>query len=298
MTDPLNDYGADARRAERKQKRRTGGRRVLISLIVVLALLAALGGAAAMLVPSLGSTVMQLFDKSGDDYSGSGQGEVIVTIHDGDLGDTIAVTLQKAGVVKSSKNFYALLLKQDPQVEFHPGSFTLKKGMSSQAALDALKDPANEVQLTVTVPEGMAAMDALQRVSDVTGISMDDFKKAVKDPTKYGVPKQFPSIEGFLFPATYTFEPTDTAKTVVQKMVDRMFQALHEQGVKKKDAGKILTMASIVQREAGSNLKDFPKIARVFYNRLDIGMNLQSDATVAYGTGNTHTVWTTPEERE
>ena len=56
-------------------------------------------------------------------------------------------------------------------------------------------------------------------------------------------------------------------------------------------------LASIVQREAGSNLDDFPKVARVFQNRLDQGMNLESDATVAYGTGNTHTVWTTDAER-
>ena len=56
-------------------------------------------------------------------------------------------------------------------------------------------------------------------------------------------------------------------------------------------------LASIVQREAGSNLEDFPKVARVFQNRLDQGMNLESDATVAYGTGNTHTVWTTDAER-
>ena len=56
-------------------------------------------------------------------------------------------------------------------------------------------------------------------------------------------------------------------------------------------------MAGLVQREAGSNPDDFYKVARVFYNRLDQGINLESDATVAYGTGNLHTVWTEPEER-
>ena len=55
-------------------------------------------------------------------------------------------------------------------------------------------------------------------------------------------------------------------------------------------------MAALVQREAGSTA-DMPKIARVFFNRIDKGMLLQSDATVAYGTGHTNTVWTTAAER-
>ena len=60
---------------------------------------------------------------------------------------------------------------------------------------------------------------------------------------------------------------------------------------------KTVILASIIQREAGQNVDDMAKIGRVFLNRLDQGMNLQSDATVAYGTGNTHTVWTTDAER-
>lgn len=299
MTDPQNrtPLGGGLSNAEVQRRRRTRVRRLLISLGVVVVLLGGLGIAVGALWGHYGDQVCQMLGCSSDDYEGQGDGEVVVTIRDGETGGDVANTLEEAGVVKTSKVFYELLLAQDPQVEFHPGSFALKKGMSAQAALDALQNPDNEIQLTVTIPEGMAATDALKRVSEVTGIPMKQFKKAVKDPAKYGVPKKFPSIEGFLFPATYTFEPSDTAETIVQKMVDRMYQALDEQQVEKKDAWRILTMASIVQREAGSNLEDFPKIARVFYNRLDIGMNLQSDATVAYGTGNTHTVWTTDEER-
>ncbi len=280
-----------------QQRKRTRTRRLLITLGIVVVLLGGLGIAVASLWSHYGPQVSQALGWTSNDYSGSGEGEVVVTIREGDIGENVAAALEEAGVVKTSAAFYDLLLAQDPQVEFHPGSFQLKKQMSAQAALDALQDPANEVKLTVTIPEGMAAMDALKRVSETTGIPMKDFKKAVKDPSAYGVPKKFPSIEGFLFPATYTFEPSDTAESIVQKLVDRMFQALDEHGVAKKDAWRALTLASIVQREAGSNLKDFPKIARVFQNRLDTGMNLQSDATVAYGTGNTHTVWTTPEER-
>ena len=84
---------------------------------------------------------------------------------------------------------------------------------------------------------------------------------------------------------------------MLQTLVDRQFEALDTAGVPADQRWKTIVLASIVQREAGSNLEDFPKVARVFQNRLDQGMNLESDATVAYGTGNTHTVWTTDAER-
>jgi UPF0755 protein len=56
-------------------------------------------------------------------------------------------------------------------------------------------------------------------------------------------------------------------------------------------------MAALIQREAGPNTDDFYKISRVFQNRIDNGWNLESDATVHYGTGDFGTVWTTDAER-
>ncbi len=56
-------------------------------------------------------------------------------------------------------------------------------------------------------------------------------------------------------------------------------------------------MASLVEREAVTN-EDRAKVARVFYNRLEQGMPLQSDATVAYANNITGRVFTTDAERE
>ncbi len=60
---------------------------------------------------------------------------------------------------------------------------------------------------------------------------------------------------------------------------------------------QVLTLASVIQKESGPDTADMNKIARVFLNRIDQGMPLQSDATVAYGAGITGTVWTTDEQR-
>ncbi|UTX54781.1 endolytic transglycosylase MltG [Leucobacter aridicollis] len=256
-----------------------------------------LGGGAAWVWSSYGDKISLALGWSTNDYEGEGHGEVLLTITEGQYGADVAEALAQADVVKTSEAFYDLLLSQDEEVSFQVGTYRLKQQMSAASALAALTDEANRMELTVTIPEGMAALDALELTAGVVDIPFEEFKAAAADPTAFGVPAEFPSIEGFLFPATYTFEPGDTAQTIIQKMVDRMWQALDQHGVAAEDAWSVLTLAAMVQREAGSRLEDFPKVARVFLNRIDIDMLLQSDATVSYGTGNTHTVWTTDEER-
>jgi UPF0755 protein len=236
-----------------------------------------------------------------NDYEGNGSGEVLVSIREGDTGDVIAAKLQEEGVVKSSETFYKLLLQQDPEPIFQIGTYKLAERMSSQLALDALLDPGNKIELKVTIIEGWFASQAFAKVSEVTGIPIEDFTEASKNYVSFGVPAEAPSIEGFLFPATYIFEPNQSASDIIQVMVDRMIQALDERDVAVQDRFEIVTMASIIQREAGSNPDDFYKVSRVFWNRLDPALwprlVLESDATVSYGTQRTDTVWTEEDER-
>jgi len=235
------------------------------------------------------------------DYVGDGSGEVLFTIREGDTGDVIAVGLEDQKIIQSSETFYKLLLNQEPEPVFQVGTYRMRYEMSSQSALDALLDPENQVKLTVTIPEGYFASQAFERISEVTGLPLEDFTAASQDYVSFGVPPEAPSIEGFLFPATYTFEPSQTASDIIQIMVDRMNQALDERNVAEDDRLRIVTMASIIQREAGSNPDDFYKVSRVFWNRLDPEVwpdgTLESDATVSYGTQRTDTVWTLEKER-
>lgn len=220
-------------------------KRWIIALSTVLVLLLVLGGAGAYLWGQYGDRVSQMLGWTTNDFEGQGHGEAIVTIREGDIGEDVARTLADAGVVKTSQAFYELLLAQDTPVEFQIGSYRLKLEMSAQAALDALQDETNKVELTVVLPEGISAMDALSRAAEVTGLPLSDFEAAAKNPTNFGVPADFPSLEGFLFPATYVFEPNDTPDTIIQKMVDRMKQALAEHGVPESDSLRVLTLASL-----------------------------------------------------
>ncbi len=231
------------------------------------------------------------------DFAGSGGDEVVVTITAGDIGSDVAQTLFDSGVTKSVGVFYELLLA-NPDVSFLPGSYAVKKEMSAQSALDALQDPANKRELTVLLREGQSIGQALELVSAGTAVPLEELTAVAADPVSLGVPQEAPNLEGYLFPATYTFEPGLDARTILQQMVDRTFQALDEAGVAVQDRHRVLTLAALIQREAGPISDDFYKVSRVFTNRLETeGWKLESDATVSYGTGKTDTINTTEAER-
>jgi UPF0755 protein len=272
-------------------------RRALTALVVTVVILGLVAGAGAFVYSTFEPQISaMLTPESTDDYSGDGSGEVMVKIADGEFGDAIGVKLQEAGVVKDSETFYSLLLKEEPQPVFQTGTFKLAEKMSSKSALSALLDPANKVDFTVAIPEGSSAKGIYQELADVTGIPIEEFQAVGANYVALGVPAEAPSIEGFLFPATYEFEPDQTATDMLQTMVTRSFQSLDAAGVAPADRFRVITLAALIQKEAGSS-EDMFKVSRVFINRLDIGMNLESDATVAYGAGHSR-VETTPEERE
>jgi UPF0755 protein len=220
-----------------------------------------------------------------NDYTGGGHGEVIFTISDGEIGDKIANNLVEAGVTKSFDSFYQLLLETKPEPVFTPGVYKLKQEMSAQAALDALLDPANRVELSVTIPEGTTEKNVLKMLAEGLAIPLADFQAAAANPAPYGVPAEASTLEGFLFPATYTFSPGVTPTEVLQRLVDESLAALDAAGVPVEQRWDVIRLASVIQRESGPAPEDMFKISRVFHNRLDQGMNMGSDVTTCYGAG-------------
>ena len=232
------------------------------------------------------------------DYTGGGMGKVIVTIENGQIGGDVAKTLATKGVTKSSTVFYKLLLLQDPQVTFHPGSYQLKNHMSAKAALAALVDPANKVSTRVSFPEGITVKGVIAKLanlSESTGVSQAQLEAAAADYKSFGLPTAAPSLEGYLFPATYSLEPGQSAHQIFQVFVTERFKRLDAAGVAPADRHHVLTLAALTQKEGGP-VADFPKVARVWENRISQGMNLQSDATVAYGAGSS-SIETTSAQR-
>lgn len=233
-----------------------------------------------------------------NDYEGQGTDEeVVVTIASGDIGEDIARKLHDAGVTMTFDAFYDLLLEEEPEATFIPGNYSLRAQMSARAAFDALQNPENKITSSLLITEGTVLPDVLEIIAETTGIPLEDVQAAAADVTAFGLPSSEVSLEGWLFPATYQLDGSEDAHGILQMLVDEMISRLDAAGVAADQRHEVLTKAALVQREAGSNPDDFYKVARVFQNRIDNGWNLESDATVAYGTGNLHTVWTTDEER-
>lgn len=261
----------------RRSSRKSKPRRVLIAVLATMLALGLVGTASvAMNYEWLRAQYLRYVTL---DFEGPGVGEVVIRIETGDDGVIVANKLFEAGVVKDVESFYRLLIEQNPT--FYPGSYLMKKQMSNQNALEAIANPSNVLTYKITIPEGYRAVQIFEEIEKISGIPKSEVAKAAEDLFGLGVPEVAPTIEGYLFPATYSFDPSATAKDILKSMVDRMYQELESLGVPESDQHRILTLASIIQRE-GKAEADFYKISRVFYNRLEIDMKLETDPTISY----------------
>jgi UPF0755 protein len=172
--------------------------------------------------------------------------------------------------------------------------------MSSAAAVEAMVNP--EAAPQVVIPEGFALPQIQARMIE-SGMAEDEVTAAIEDrtPQDYGLDIDAPSLEGYLFPATYDLQPGTTAEAVVQQMVDRTAHELSDAGIADDEANEILTLASLVEIESPADPEVRRQVARVFLNRSgdDSATNglLQSDATIAYIHGARDDLTTTAEER-
>jgi len=280
------------RRAE-KRRRPPWGRRI-VALVIVLALVG---------VAYVGVQRAAAWINGPEDFTGQGSGDVTVQIEEGANGQDIANALFEAGVVKSAEAFYRLSLDDARAQAIQPGYYGLRKGMSAEWALRELSDKANRIEGKVTIPEGARVGQIVTAIAKASDITEDELTAALDDPASLGLPDVAGgNPEGYLFPATYVVEPGTTATEILSQMVDKTLAVEKDLDLEARagalgySAEEILTVASLLEYEAKLD-EDYPKVARVLYNRLDQGMALQLDSTVSYVSQREGDVWTTPEER-
>jgi len=202
---------------------------------------------------------------------------VVITIEAGQSGSSVARTLKKEGVIRSTILFKLLFkLTSDPS-DLKAGKFDLRKNMSDLEVINCIKSGNCSHFEKVTFLEGWRSEEIAEELAAHGITNAQEFLTVVREK----------KLEGKLYPSTYLFEPNTPAKKVVQKMLDQyqkniapLFKAyptdLSEE--------QVLTLASIVEREALVS-DERPKIAAVYLNRFHIGKKLEADPTVQYALG-------------
>ncbi|WP_242911241.1 endolytic transglycosylase MltG [Actinomadura terrae] len=269
------------RRVRKKQRRRKGNGRA--AALFAMAFIVAVFGTGGVLGAAWLDNKLHP-----PDYKGAGSGRVTVQIKDGDSGSAIGTTLQEHRVVKSVRAFVKAYGKETRASSIQPGFYQMRLKMSSSAAMALLLDTRSRAGNQVTIPEGRRAIEVYQLLAKKTGIPVKDFQAAAKDGAGLGLPAYAKgNVEGFLYPGRYDLDPNGSAKQALKLMVDRFRKEAESVGLEEKakaadlSPATVLTLASLVQAEGGLS-SDFPKISRVIYNRLKVGMPLQFDTTVLY----------------
>ncbi len=281
-----NRKSASKAQPQRRKLKRRKLRSVLIFVLVV----GIISGAVALALPK----IERVF-AGAPDYSGTGTSSVTVEVKEGQTLAQIGNALKSAGVVKSVDSFIAAAQSNQNSSKLQPGVYQLKLNMKSSIALEQMLSNNSGISNKVVIPEGKRATWILNRIATQTKIPLAELQKAADHANTLGLPAYaHGKIEGFLFPATYSFSPNATADDVMSAMIAKYNEQAAALGieVKAKAVGmtpyQLLTIASLLQVEG--HPRDFSKVARVVYNRLAAPMRLEFDSTVNYGLKKTDVI--------
>jgi UPF0755 protein len=225
-----------------------------------------------------------------NDYSGAGGPEVTVVVNRGDSLTAIGRSLQEADVVRTLDAFLKVALLDERATAIGPGQYTLPTQIPATEALARMLDPQTRAVSRVVLPEGMRLDQTVDTLTASSHLTKRQLRQALRQPEDLGLPAWAGGEpEGFLFPATYEIFGEESATQVLQTLVRRFNQAATNVDLvaRAEEAGRspyeILIIASLVEAEVTPD--DFPKAARVVYNRLKQDMPLQFDSTVGYALG-------------
>ncbi len=289
-----SSYNTHARRGTQKKSSPVS---MIIGAVVAVIVLAAI---AFFAVPAVKGLL------GGEDANVTAGQQVTVTIPEGASGDAIATILSENHIVENPKDYYAAVKKLNADMSLKPGTYSFTTLMDATKVVQQLMEGPNAGSDALTIPEGLTVDQVADRVAQAyDSISKEDFLNQAKAsnyvndyPFLKGAAND--SLEGFLFPKTYSLGKKPSADDVIRAMLDQFnteYKTLDFAGCEAKIKERygvdmsdydIVNLASIVERE-GLNADQRAHVASVFYNRLAGKLDglryLNSDATMMYVTG-------------
>ena len=256
---------------------RTRSRALRTLLILFLLLLVLLAGASGFYLWATGASGVS--------------NPVTVEIAQGATPSDVGTQLEEAGVIRSAFMFRLVVRIRGIGGNIQAGRYSLETNMRLSDTLDLLeKGPLIEKPpLSVTIPEGLRLEEVAKVVKQALPVNRKDFVQQATNGT-WALPPYLPegtaSVEGFLFPKTYDFEEDVNAGDVIERLLAQFEEEVaalpwENAGSLGVEPYEVVVIASLIEREA-RYAPDRDKISAVIYNRIELGMPLQIDATVQY----------------
>ena len=217
-----------------------------------------------------------------------------INIPEGVSARTIAELLTEVAVVPSTLDFEVAVRSRDAADSLQAGDYEFETGMRPSAVIDLLIAGPNIETFRLTVREGLRIGEVLDEIATQTPFSVSQLEATLMSGEVISAfvppdPESVQAWEGALFPDTYEFFAESTPVEVLQRLADQLernigtldWSFVRQRGLTLYEG---LVMASLVEAETRVD-EDRPQVASVLFNRTDIGMGLQIDATVLYALG-------------
>lgn len=242
---------------------------------------------------------------------------ILFRVEPGTPARVIAQQLQEAGLIRDARLFEAYVRSTGMDAQLQAGVYLLSPSMTPVEIAAALRN-GRIATLTVTIPEGWRIEQTADYLESTGFLDGDAYREQALAPDQGSLDMAaYPflqgrppgaSLEGYLFPDTYEL-PLEGANALdllerqlrnFEVQVVPHYQTAREDGRTALSLHQVLTLASIVEREAVLP-EERPRIAGVYLNRLARGMRLEADPTVQYAMGyqpETGQWWKTPVSLE
>ncbi len=210
----------------------------------------------------------------------------VFTVEPGKNANAIGRSLRESGLIRSEDFFRFVLKVKNLGSALKAGTYYLPAASKTSDIIDILVTGRQKL-VRVSIPEG-TGLRSVAQAAEAAGIATaDEFMKAAVDPDfleRLGVPGS--SFLGWLYPDTYFLPPNAGAEALIALMVATFREKIaaiapESKGLSSSELQRYVIMASIIEREYRLP-EEAPLMASVFWNRLRIGMALQSCATVVY----------------
>jgi UPF0755 protein len=215
------------------------------------------------------------------------QGPVKFEIEKGETLTEIVDSLYGKGIIPNKLNMKIATFVSGADKRFRTARYFIPNGLSYLDLVNLFVKGGADFQKEVFIRDGLSIKwlaYTLKKDADIDSASFVNLAMDKSVAESYGINAD--DLQGYLMPGTYWFYDHSSAQEVIDRMVENfkrfMVDSLRQ---KAKRLGfslhDVLTLASIVKGET-NKVDEMPTIAKVYYNRLKIGMPLQADPTVQY----------------